>query len=64
MIFIASKVALVKQPAVSGGTIQLLVEKKGEKCARCWRWREDVGQTKEHPTLCARCAAVVKGVPA
>jgi isoleucyl-tRNA synthetase len=29
----------------------------GQKCVRCWRWREDVGQHPEHPTLCGRCAA-------
>jgi isoleucyl-tRNA synthetase len=31
----------------------------GQKCPRCWRWREDVGQNKDFPELCARCANVV-----
>jgi len=31
----------------------------GEKCARCWMWRTDVGADAGHPTICARCAAVV-----
>jgi isoleucyl-tRNA synthetase len=28
------------------------------KCARCWHWREDVGQhdhTEQHAELCSRC---------
>ncbi len=32
----------------------------GEKCERCWIYSDTVGQSSEHPTLCARCAAVLK----
>ncbi len=32
----------------------------GIKCARCWNWRTDVGQSGAHPSLCARCAKVVE----
>lgn len=31
----------------------------GEKCQRCWRWRPDVGDDSDHPTLCAECVAAV-----
>ena len=31
-----------------------------EKCERCWIHRDTVGADQEHPTLCARCASVVK----
>lgn len=31
-----------------------------EKCERCWIHRDTVGQDAEHPTLCARCASVLK----
>ncbi len=34
------------------------------KCARCWHWREDVGQhpwAAEHPELCGRCASNLFG---
>lgn len=31
-----------------------------EKCERCWIHRDTVGQDSEHPTLCNRCADVVK----
>ncbi|MCG3179852.1 MAG: Isoleucine--tRNA ligase [Phycisphaerae bacterium] len=32
------------------------------RCDRCWRHLESVGSDTEHPTLCARCAAVVKAL--
>ncbi|GIN83776.1 isoleucine--tRNA ligase 1 [Heyndrickxia sporothermodurans] len=39
----------------------ILVEKAdGETCERCWVVTPDVGQVAEHPTLCTRCATVVK----
>ncbi len=31
-----------------------------QKCARCWRHREAVGQIAAHPELCERCANVVE----
>ncbi len=31
----------------------------GGKCDRCWCYSETVGENADHPTLCARCAAVV-----
>lgn len=34
---------------------------QGEKCVRCWVYSETVGQDAEHPDLCHRCAAVIKG---
>jgi isoleucyl-tRNA synthetase len=34
---------------------------EGHKCERCWIYSDTVGQDPEHPTLCARCSAVVKG---
>jgi len=39
----------------------IVVEKAdGETCERCWTVTTDVGTVEEHPTLCARCADVVK----
>jgi isoleucyl-tRNA synthetase len=32
----------------------------GGKCERCWTYSETVGKDSEHPTLCARCAAIVR----
>lgn len=43
-------------------TIQIFVEKaSGAKCERCWKYTEDVGSDAAHPTICKRCAEVVKG---
>lgn len=33
---------------------------EGEKCERCWMFSKTVGQDHDHPTLCARCASVLK----
>jgi len=32
----------------------------GDECERCWIHSESVGKDSEHPTLCARCARVLK----
>ncbi len=32
---------------------------KGEKCARCWKFSETVGDDEEHEDLCERCSTVV-----
>ena len=31
----------------------------GGKCERCWKYDVQVGADKGHPTVCARCAAVL-----
>ncbi len=33
---------------------------QGAKCERCWKILPSVGRDGEHPTLCARCARVVR----
>lgn len=37
-----------------------VIKAEGDKCERCWSYSNTVGSDSEHPTLCARCAAVVK----
>ena len=32
----------------------------GEKCERCWKYTDDIGSHKDHPTLCARCASIIE----
>jgi isoleucyl-tRNA synthetase len=32
----------------------------GEKCQRCWNYRESVGASPAHPALCDRCVAVLE----
>ena len=40
----------------------MIIVKKadGQKCERCWHWETDIGETAEHPTICARCTEAVK----
>jgi isoleucyl-tRNA synthetase len=46
--------------AIQEGSEEIRIEKQtAQKCERCWRHREDVGQYAEHPTLCGRCVSVV-----
>ncbi|MDP5039578.1 MAG: hypothetical protein NWQ26_01745, partial [Paraglaciecola sp.] len=33
----------------------------GQKCARCWHHREDVGANPAHPEICLRCVDNVEG---
>ena len=45
-----------------GENIAVMIDKAdGDKCARCWKYTETVGDDTDHPEICARCAAVVKG---
>lgn len=45
-------------PEVAGvGVIASLAT--GDKCSRCWKVTEEVGQQENHPSLCKRCAEVV-----
>jgi len=32
----------------------------GAKCERCWKYDTEVGKDPAHPTVCARCAKVLK----
>ncbi len=65
-LFIVSSVDLVEgenKDAFAGATEGLGVEivtPKGEKCERCWLYSESVGQDAAHPTLCHRCAEIIK----
>ncbi len=63
-VFIVSKANLVK-----GGEGEFkgeqplsvtVIHANGEKCARCWKYSGDIGADADHPTLCARCASVLK----
>ncbi len=55
--FIVSEV-VVEQ---AEGELQVTVNKaQGEKCERCWGYSKTVGDNTDHPTLCARCAAVIE----
>ena len=56
-------VLLVSQAALEagGGDLEVRVESaQGAKCERCWKILPSVGQDGGHPTLCRRCAKVVR----
>ncbi|WP_026377020.1 isoleucine--tRNA ligase [Aestuariibacter salexigens] len=38
-----------------------VAKSNGEKCVRCWHYRDDVGSHSAHPQLCARCVDNVEG---
>ncbi|MBE7027080.1 MAG: isoleucine--tRNA ligase [Ruminococcaceae bacterium] len=65
-IFIVSRVALegaesAGADAFAGEIIKTKVSAaEGEKCERCWIYSDSIGSDSEHPTLCARCASVLK----
>ncbi len=63
-VFITSKVNVVdgdggefKGDTGIGVTVK---HAEGDKCERCWSYSKEVGTTAEHPTLCPRCAAIIK----
>jgi len=63
--FIVSQVALAEGASADGFVGELpelsavIAKAEGEKCERCWIYSTSVGENAAHPTLCARCAAVV-----
>ena len=34
----------------------------GEKCGRCWNYSVHVGENKEYPTVCERCAPALEQI--
>ena len=63
-IFITSAVELADgEGEVKGDVAGLSVtvaKADGEKCERCWKYSETVGESAEHPTLCRHCAETMK----
>ncbi|HSA30452.1 MAG TPA: isoleucine--tRNA ligase [Candidatus Omnitrophota bacterium] len=63
--FIVSQVEVRKVDSVENGvspqfsqTKIMIVKADGQKCVRCWNYRE-LGVSAGHPQLCGRCAEVV-----
>ena len=67
-LFIVSKVTISK--ASSGEDLSLegsldslkvdVLRTPAKKCERCWKYSDTVGKEQDHPTICYRCAQVVK----
>ncbi|MBM7552833.1 isoleucine--tRNA ligase [Thalassobacillus pellis] len=61
LIVSEAEVALSHPDAKAYDHVDVYVEKhNGEKCERCWVAADDVGEDSDHPSLCVRCANVVK----
>lgn len=59
--FIVSEVALTKNEDAEDDGITVTVEAaRGERCDRCWNYREDTGVHGEHEHICSRCAAALE----
>jgi len=62
-LLIVSQAEVVR--GAGDGEVRVTVEAaRGEKCGRCWNFRETVGSSAAHPTICDRCAAVLGNAPA
>jgi isoleucyl-tRNA synthetase len=48
-------------PLAERGLVLAVGRAPGEKCERCWQYRESVGRNEIHPTLCFECIAVLEG---
>ena len=63
-IFITSAVEVADGKGEFAGDVaglSVTVSKaEGEKCERCWKFSDTVGQDSEHPTLCRCCADTMK----
>jgi isoleucyl-tRNA synthetase len=69
-MLLVSEVRVEKGDLVPGEGREILPERglvlavgraAGEKCERCWQYRESVGRNEIHPTLCDECVAVLEG---
>ncbi|MCL1623068.1 isoleucine--tRNA ligase [Moraxella sp. Tifton1] len=56
-VFITSDATIIcgAEPSIT------ITPAEGQKCARCWHIRTDVGTHQSHPTLCGRCVSNIEG---
>ena len=62
---VVSQLALEEDPGNEDGSDVVafdLSPAQGEKCVRCWKFRE-LGTDPDHPAICAECAQVVRALP-
>src|SRR5438876_1939484 len=64
-VFIVSQVTLEKGSGNGTGSLQVEVSRAdGEKCERCWNYSTHVGEDPKYPTICERCAPVLRQLEA
>ena len=57
-LFLVSHVSVVHGQGEDAARVAVR-RARGQKCERCWNWRETVGRDKSHPTICHRCVEVL-----
>jgi isoleucyl-tRNA synthetase len=67
-IFIVSRVTLVPDGTLTGpshppGVAVAAQRVVGDKCPRCWNYRDDAGRDPRVPALCGRCVDVLARAP-
>jgi isoleucyl-tRNA synthetase len=65
-LFIVSQATLERGVSGNGtGSLQVEVSRAaGEKCERCWNYSTRVGEDPTYPTVCERCAPVLRQLEA
>jgi isoleucyl-tRNA synthetase len=65
-VFIVSQCDILPVEAEAGSTEDRLIvevsKASGEKCVRCWNYRESVGSVADQPKLCRRCVDQLGGL--
>jgi isoleucyl-tRNA synthetase len=51
--------AVLCEEDVEGEYCLYITRAVGDKCERCWQYKETVGSYTDHPTLCTRCHSAV-----
>ena len=66
-LFITSDATLASADNIPQGSVEVdgvavsVLISKHQKCIRCWHRDESVGQSSDHPELCARCIGNITG---
>lgn len=57
------EILIVSRVIMKDGSPGIEVTKaSGQKCARCWNWRDDVGNDNQYPGVCLRCAGTLHDI--
>jgi len=59
-IFIVSQVVIEEDPGAKDGLQIEILRADGQKCERCWNYSPETGIDPAFPTLCERCAPILK----
>ncbi len=64
-VVVSPTATVESRPAESVPGLRIAASRSAHpKCDRCWNLRPTVGHDPDHPTICARCSRVVRGLGA